>query len=203
VEQRYRNWRNPEPPAPKPALTPVQAFLALLVVAIAGGAIFLVADKDDDPLAQEARSALRVVSPSASPSAVASRALVSTESEALSLFAELKTLLRRSYARRNPKLITGYAVEGSPEALHAARQIGFLRRNSLLDRTRTETLEIAVSRIAPDEIVIVERAVVRPHYFDDATTLPVELDVPVQRVTIEWALRPEGRTFKIYSALRR
>lgn len=202
MEEQHRNWRSPQPPAPRPALTPVQAFLALLVLAVAGGSVFALTGTGDgkheaSSKAAPSNGAGAGTSPTAPPLSAP------TEAEALTIFTDLKVLLHRSYARRLPALVGRYALEGSPEATNALRQIRFLRRNSLLDRTRDTTLESDVTVIAPDEIVIVERSFVRPLYLDDATTLPVELDVRARRVTIEWTLRAEGEAFKIYSALRR
>jgi hypothetical protein len=116
------------------------------------------------------------------------------------VFRRLRRVLDRVYASRDLGRVDDFAAPGSPQFAHATRQIRFLKRHSLLDRTKTESQVVEVRVLGGDELEIQEKVVIRPRYVDEATGLEADLEVPVQRATLTWTLQRQAGVWRIYSA---
>ena len=196
---------------PKPALSPLQAFILVGAIALAAG-IFLVTRTEGPPAearsnaaAPPATNALTPVTPTTPASTKASAkpqptAMPLTPQRAIATFGRLRRLLDSAYARRDLGDIDEFAAPGSPIFAHATTQIRFLKRRSLLDRTLTKVTDLEVRAITPNQIKLVERVVIKPRYVDEATGLETDLDLTAERAILVWTLVRVDSGWHIYSA---
>ncbi len=189
------------------ALSPLQAFLLVGGLALLAG-VFL-ATRATGPPAQAAGDQVMPTSSASqsTPSAPAAESQSSpeplSEKEAIAEFSRLRRLLDRAYATGNPARIGEFAAPESPAFTQATKQIRFLRRHSLLDRTRTTTRGVKIRTISPNQFELVEKVVIHPRYIDEATGLEADLDVATQRTTLVWTVVRHNLGWRIYRGEKR
>ena len=186
-----------------PALSPLRAFLWLTIAAGVAGTLVVATSRPDSPAdshgsrVPERESSLEPT-PSSSPERESDVTLSKDEAEAV--FRRLRRGLERAYRERSVQLLREATRPGSPQFAQSRRDIRFLARNNLLDRTRVRTLRVALAIAEPGRIVVRERAVVGPRYLDDATYIEVNVRLRNTRSRSEWTLELTGDRWLITSS---
>ena len=173
-----------------PALSPLRAFVVLLVLAVVAGGVIVAATTDRPSPIQDSRKEAGVLSRPQTPS-------VSTldesgselgEGEARALFRRLRHKLEVAYRRRSVEALLEVVGRGSPQHSQSRSDLRLLERNNLLDRTRSRTLDVSIVEVEVGRLVVSERTVVRPRYIDDATYVGVDVNLGPTRFSSEWTL---------------
>ena len=187
-----------------PALSPLRAFLGLAIAAGVAGVLVVAASRPDSPAdpqgsrVPERESSLEPTPASSPPERESDVTLSKDEAEAV--FRRLRRWLERAYRKRSVELLPRSTRPGSPQFAQSRRDIRFLARNNLLDRTRTRTLRVAVAIAEPGRIVMREHAIVGPRYLDDATYIEVNVRLRNTRSRSEWTLELTGDRWLITSS---
>jgi hypothetical protein len=187
-----------------PALSPLRAFLGLAIAAGVAGTLVVAASRPDSPAdsqssrVAERETSLRPTLGSSPPGRESEVALTDDEAEAI--FRRLRRRLERAYRKRSIELLRETVEPGSPQFAQSGRDLRFLARNNLLDRTRTRTLRVTVTVAGAERIVVRERAVVRPRYLDDATYVEVKAQLRNTRARSEWTLEMNRDRWMITSS---
>ena len=127
--------------------------------------------------------------PSTSPSTTSNQATATlTEAEAIQEFERLFALNIRAYRDRDESLVRLYAAPDAPKLLEAHEEIRQLLRDGVLYRTRINQLEVEVTALSNDEVLLTQVFEIRPRYVDEETGRDVTRSEP-RRMTMEWVMR--------------
>ena len=184
-----------------PSLSPLRAFVLLVVVAVVGGAVLITSSSVEEGSPQISLSPIATdsgVRPS--PTQAEPDGVVPAEAEALEVYADLQRGLERAYRNRDIGLLRRYVQPGSPQFRRSSADIRFLLRRGLLDRTRRRTLEVEIESAAPARIVVGERARIRPRYLDEATYTGIDVDVVGGVYAFRWVVERAGGTWRIVAS---
>ncbi|MPZ70928.1 MAG: hypothetical protein GEU71_15600 [Actinobacteria bacterium] len=122
-----------------------------------------------------------------------------TDEEALARFEELNELATRAFVERDETLVPLVATSDSPLRQQAVEDIRQLERDGVFYRPRLFTMDVEVIENLAAEIVV--RQVVRetPRFFDEDGA-PVPGGSKTLLETIDWTLRDESGTWKIFDS---
>jgi hypothetical protein len=108
--------------------------------------------------------------------------------------------LERAYRAPSLELLRRAAEPGSPQYQKSARQIRFLIRRELLDRTHLSVRSTIVTKRSSDGFTVREQSVVRPRYLDEATHLPVRARFGARRLITDWLVARSGGGWTLFSS---
>jgi hypothetical protein len=185
------------------ALTPLQAFFALLLVVAVVVGLALVQSDGSTPqpsrTAGTSTEAPRAAEPGTGPDPSAP---VPTVAKARATFLRLRSLWLKAYRTRNADLIPAFAA---PDARGAFGRIGeelaALRRDGVLFRSRFDTQALHVVSKSGSQMRLRERLIETPRFIDARTGRNVTKNRTPQRLTIDWTLRSYDSEWRIYRSL--
>ena len=187
--------REPETPAAsswmdeeeqRRGLSPTRVFVVLLIVVALLVGIGLLATSNNDPVADDQPL------PSTNNFAL-------TDDQAIARFKELDQISEGAYAARDESLVTQYTTSDSPLRPSGYEDIRQLQKDDIEFRPRSKTLSVVVLRNDPEEIAIQQIVVQRPIFRTESGKDVSENHGPV-RLTIEWILRREGSSWRLFDS---
>lgn len=122
-----------------------------------------------------------------------------TDAEAIARFEQLDALREAAYRDRDPSLLSEIYLPGTEVEQIVAEEIRQLRRDHIIDRTRTERQSVKVINNSPDEIVIEETVIIYPRFVDASGRETTEDPRPVEQVRV-WTLRQEAGRWFVFDA---
>jgi hypothetical protein len=170
----------------KSLLSPLRAFLALLVLLIAAGVLLLATRSNDDPAPAELDPTITDFS--------------LTDAEAIERFKELNALAWQSARDRDLSLLPRVFTEDGPTGERAARAIRELLRDDVIDQSTSETLNIEVLVNHPSEIQLRETSRLDACFLNENGRDVTDAPAVVQR-KILWTLRKEDTVWQIHDGI--
>lgn len=170
-------------------LSPGRAFALLVGVILALGLIIFVTRPDPSPEI------------ATNPTDTDPPTFELTDAEALARFEQLYALFRQGSRDRDPSLIAVAMTSDSPLRPVALEDIAQLERDKVLDRSRFSTLSVEILENSPDEIRIQQAVLIDPRFISERTREEVSSTGRV-RQTVEWILRFDDGTWKVFDAVR-
>ena len=177
----------PEPEPTRPAVSPATAFLLLVLVLVAIGALIFFTRPDAPPPPEQSTTA-------SEPN------FALTDAEAIARFEELAEVRRRAYASQDVSLLSSLYTSDSVVAPLAEKEIRRLNREGVSDVSSYQTLRLTVTSNSSQEISLREVVLVRPRFVDKKGNDVTVGDKKIREV-VRWTLRLEGSEWLIHDAV--
>ena len=174
AEEPARGGTGTQAAEPARTLSPIAAFLILLVIgAVALGALLLTReDEAEEPSAPDRGPAFAL-----------------TDEEAIERFHELAALHIRAYRERDLSLVSQIFVPGSRISETVTDEIRTLIRRDVIDQTTFESEKVEIVSNEPSQITMRQTVLQTPRFIKE-TGKAVTPNPAQQRLVIEWFLQP-------------
>lgn len=176
--------------APDPArsaLKPTTAFVLLLLVITAIGALVFLTRPTPAP---QPTGTTTAIEPS----------FALTNDEAIARFEDLAKIRQRAYASHDISLLGSLYTRDSLVGPMAAKELRKLNRDGVSDLSDYDTQVLEVITNASREIKLREVVVVTPRFVEEGGE-NVTVNAPTAREVVTWTLRLENNQWLIYDAL--
>ncbi len=123
-----------------------------------------------------------------------------TNAEAISRFKELKELRDRAYRERDVSLVPLIYTSAGRGRESVTKEIRSLLLDEVIDRTSFKTVNVSVVTNQPNEITLLQHAVVHPKFVTEDGKDITKTD-DVQRNRVKWTLRLEESSWLVFDTL--